>query len=120
MNDDLGTYCESLDRLEALDIQLLLPGHGLHRRDNIAAAFARSRGFVAEFERRTRAGLREAGGPTDLFELSLALTTDGRPYKPASRWWVHMALVDSHLQALIASGEAEVVDDGRGPVYRAV
>jgi glyoxylase-like metal-dependent hydrolase (beta-lactamase superfamily II) len=120
MDDQLATYRQSLDRLEALDAQFLLPGHGLHRRDNIAASFERSRGFVTEYETRTLAALREAGVPIDLYTLSLSLTPDGTAYKPASRWWVHLAQVDSHLQALIERGEARLVEDERGAFYKAV
>ena len=120
MNDELGAYRQTLDRLQALDAELLLPGHGLHRRDNIAASFERSRGFVTEYDERTLGLLREQDRPVDLYALSLAFTRDGKPYTPASRWWVHMALVDSHLQALIGAGKARIVDDERGPVYAAV
>jgi glyoxylase-like metal-dependent hydrolase (beta-lactamase superfamily II) len=119
MDDELGTYRDSLDRLQALDAEFLLPGHGLHRRENISAAFERSRGFVTDYETRTLDFLRDHDAPIGLYELSLALTRDGQAYKPASRWWVHMAQVDSHLHALIERGEARLVDDERGPLYGA-
>ncbi len=114
MDDRLDLYRASLARLEALDSSLLLPGHGLHRRDNMDVAFERSRGFVDEYAARTAEALADVDAPVDLYELSLAMTPDGEPYRPSSRWWVHMALVDSHVRALVEAGEAEVVE---GPRY---
>lgn len=119
MNDELDTYRDSLDRVQALDAQLLLPGHGLHRRDNLDTAFERSRSFVTEYEERTRVLLRELARPIDLYELALAFTPDGTPFRPASRWWVHLAQVDSHLHALIERGEVMCFDGEYGPLYEA-
>ena len=115
MDDDLAAYRATLDRLEALDPQFLLPGHGLQRRERIPEAFERSRGFVDEYTTNIRRVLRRASEPLDLYAVSLAMTPKGRPLRPTNRWWVHMALVDSHLQALVEAGQAEVVD---GPRYR--
>lgn len=114
MDDNLADYKASLDRLEALDISLLLPGHGLHKRDRIDDAFDRARGFVREFARGTRRALRALGGPADLYSIALQMTPEGRPLKPASRWWVHLALVDSHLHAFVGAGEVEKL---QGPRY---
>lgn len=119
MNDEIGAYVDSLDRLQALDAQFLLPGHGLHRRDNIADSFERSRSFVTEYDERTLALLRELNRPVDLYELALAFTPDGEPYRPASRWWVHLAQVDSHLQAFVERGDAMCFDGELGPMYEA-
>ncbi|QDG51842.1 MBL fold metallo-hydrolase [Persicimonas caeni] len=119
MNDELDTYRDSLDRLQALDAQFLLPGHGLHRRDNIDASFERSRSFVTDYEGRTLALLRELGRPMGLYELALAFTPDGKPYQPASRWWVHIAQVDSHLHALIERGDVMCFSGEHGPLYEA-
>ncbi len=103
MDDDVAAYRASVDRLAALEPTLLLPGHGLHRRDDdAAAAFERARGFFERYELGVRQALEGRDGPVDLYELALELTPEGRPLRPFGRWWVHLALVDSHVWVLRA------------------
>ncbi len=114
MDDDLALYRESLDRLQALDIELLLPGHGVQKSDRIDSAFERSRDYVTSYTERVLAQLETADGPVDLHTIALALTPEGKPLKPEPRWWVHVALVDSHLNMLVNEQKAERLD---GPTY---
>lgn len=117
MHDELEAYRRTLDRVQALPARLLLPGHGLHRHDEIPAAFERAREFVAQYETLTRRALAGAGRPLDLVELSLRATPNQQPLTPDSRWWVHMALIDSHLAELVARSVAERVEQADGPRY---
>jgi glyoxylase-like metal-dependent hydrolase (beta-lactamase superfamily II) len=118
MGDDLASYRESLARLEALPTALFLPGHGLHRRDRIDQVFERAREFVEQYARETAQILAAARTPLDLHELALRATPEHEPLTPTSRWWVHMALIDSHLHDLIAAGRAELLPGPSGPLYR--
>lgn len=117
MDDELETYRQTLDRVQALETRLLLPGHGLHRREEIPAAFDYARAFVTQYETLTRRALAEAERPLDLVALSLRATPDHKPLTPESRWWVHMALIDSHLAELVAHDLAERLDLASGPHY---
>ncbi len=119
MDDDLALYRASLDRLEALDADLLLPGHGVQRGGDLSRAFARARGYVDAYQEQVRGVLESATEPMGIYEIALALTPDGKPYSPSTRWWVHLALVDSHLHELIRLDQAELVDDSDGPRFRA-
>jgi glyoxylase-like metal-dependent hydrolase (beta-lactamase superfamily II) len=114
MDDDLAQYRESLDRLQALDTALLLPGHGVQKSDRIDAAFARSRGFVDSYTERVLAVLAKHDAPVDLHTIALDLTPDGKPLAPEPRWWVHVALVDSHLNLLVNQASVQRHD---GPRY---
>jgi len=113
MNDELSLYEASLDRLEALDADLLLPGHGVQKRGDLDRAFERSRRHIAGYRKKVRSVLAERSEPVGLYEICLTLTPDRKPLEPISRWWVHLALVDSHLRQLVESGEVVVNDDPR-------
>jgi|GEM_PF-2414817 len=121
MGDDLGAYRQSVERLAALPSTLFLPGHGLHRHRTAAfpleILFDRSREFVHEFERTTRRILAEAERPIDLFELAIRSTPGGEALLPDTRWWVHMALIDSHLAELVDRGDVTRTGATLGPLY---
>lgn len=110
MDDDLGAYEDSLARLRALDPDLLLPGHGLHRRGDLAHTFERSRGFVDEYRSGVLAELDDADEPLSVYDIGIAMTHDGEPLRPRARWWVHLGLIDSHLRFLAGQGRVAIVD----------
>lgn len=114
MEDDLRLYMESLDRLDALDTELLLPGHGVQRGGDLAGAYARSRSYQEQYRERLLEALDRAE-PAGLMQLSLELTPSGTVLEPYARWIVHLALVDSHLRALVSEEVAERLD---GPRYQ--
>ncbi|TXD34153.1 MBL fold metallo-hydrolase [Lujinxingia vulgaris] len=116
MGDDLTLYEESLQRIARLPAELLLTGHGTHQRgEDIARAVARSRDQVASLDLNLRQALSPA--PTDLYTLALKMA-GGKALEPVSRWWVQIANTDTHLQRMVVRGEAELVEDARGPLYR--
>ena len=117
MDDDLALYEATLTRLQVLPTQLLLPGHGVQKTDRIDASFERSRGFITTYRQNVLDVLAKQTKPEDIHTLALALTPDGQPFKPEARWWVHIALVDSHLQWLVRQGTVALHD---GPTYQLV
>jgi glyoxylase-like metal-dependent hydrolase (beta-lactamase superfamily II) len=110
MDDDLDAYRDSLARLRGLDADLLLPGHGLHRRGNLANTFDRSRAFVDEYRLGVLDELTDADDPLSVHEIGLAMSYNGEPLRPRDRWWVHLGLIDSHLRELAGAGRVAVVD----------
>jgi glyoxylase-like metal-dependent hydrolase (beta-lactamase superfamily II) len=118
MDDDLELYRTSLDRLEALDASLLLPGHGVQRGGDLSRAFSRARGYVEHYEKEVRLRLEQASSPRGVYDIAIDMTPDGRPFRPSARWWVHLALIDSHLFDLIRRGLAERLEQPDGPRYQ--
>jgi glyoxylase-like metal-dependent hydrolase (beta-lactamase superfamily II) len=110
MDDDLEAYCASLDRLEDLDAELLLPGHGLHRRGDLTNTFERSRSFVEEYRARVLDHLAEHDEPQSIWDIGITMTPRQEPLQPRSRWWVHLGLIDAHLHRLIAEDRVRLVD----------
>lgn len=114
MHDDLQLYLESLNRLEALDASLLLPGHGVQRSGDLTAVYARSRAYQTGYHDQLLQLLDMATEPLDLMAIGLRSTPDGKPYEGGARWVVHLALLDSHLGKLVREGVVERVE---GPRY---
>lgn len=114
MGDDLATYLASVDRLEALDASLLMPGHGLERDHELGRCFGRSRQLQDEIEQGVVAALEGAGGPLTAYEIALAATADGEVPTNRTRWFVQLALVDAHLHRLQQRGQALLADDADG------
>lgn len=117
MNDDLRLYEATLDRLEALDVELLLPGHGVQKRGDLGRAFERSKKHVSDYHENVLAQLEKRDEPVGLYEICLSMTPERKPLEPIARWWVHLALVDSHLQKLVEDGLVTVNEE---PRYRMV
>ncbi|MBA2662239.1 MAG: MBL fold metallo-hydrolase [Bradymonadaceae bacterium] len=116
MLDDITLYEQSLARLGALDTALLLPGHGMHHSEDIPRAFSRAQDHLDHYRQGALRALYESGlEPLDLYTLSVSMTAERQPLVPEARWWVHLALVDSHLQKLVAEGLVERVE---GPRYQ--
>lgn len=121
MHDDLDAYRGSIARLAALPASLILPGHGLHRRNSkdqpFEQLFERSLKHVSDFEKITRHTLSQATAPLDLYEIAIRSTPEQKILEPEARWWVHMALIDSHLATLVEHGFATRVEGPSGPLY---
>jgi glyoxylase-like metal-dependent hydrolase (beta-lactamase superfamily II) len=123
MEDDLAMYEASLDRLQSLRATALFPGHGTQlvgTAEQIDAAIDRSRQYVLDHRAAVREALAGFDAPIDLLSLSLALTPDGKPYEPLTRWDVHVSSTDAHLHWLVDRGEVERIVDASGPRYRLV
>ncbi len=115
MHDNLVLYEQSLHRLQSLDAALLLPGHGMHHTEDIHRSFSRSLGYVSHYRQKTLDILKESPRtPLDLYSIGLLMTPDNQPYTPDARWWVHLALIDSHLHDFVRK---DIVERIPGPYY---
>lgn len=116
MQDDLVAYEETLTFLQSRDDpRWILPGHGTHLKGSrLQEAVTRSAGFVHDYRARVLNHLRQASSPVDLYSLALNITAERQVLTPSTRWWVHLALVDTHLQWLI---EYDDVVRLPGPLY---
>lgn len=116
MHDNLVLYEQTLQRLQALKPALLLPGHGMHHTEDIDRSFARSFGYVTHYRQETLRILSESPQkPLDLYTIGLLMTPDHQPYTPDARWWVHLALIDSHLHDFVRK---DIVERLEGPLYQ--
>ena len=67
MGSDLRKYLDSLERMERLNVNYLLPGHGKISR-NARSVFRNGKDFLEKFEDSILEKLEE--GPRNLFEIS--------------------------------------------------
>ena len=122
MHDDLDLYEATLTRLRDLPLEALYIGHGTHvqGRPDVQAAIDRSHTFLSTLRSRVLRTIERAAAPIGMWELALRLTPDGQRFEHAARWWVHVALVDTHLQWWVHQGDLERVEEADGPRYRAL
>ena len=104
--DPVGEFLRSLDEVEPLDVDLVLPGHGRTFRDP-EAKIAEARRQVDELLGKVRASLGE--GEKTAFEIVADLVGPENVNGPASVWALQIVL--SCLDHLAILGEA---DAGRG------
>lgn len=119
MQDDLTAYEETLIALKSRNNpRWILPGHGTHLKGcRLQEAVARSAGFVLDYRHRILHHLHHVPSPVDLYTLALGITPEQQVLSPTTRWWVHLALVDTHLQWLIAHDDVVRVSSDVGPFY---
>jgi len=103
--DPVGEFLASLDRVEPLDIDLVLPGHGRTFRDP-EAKIAESRRQVEELLGRVRAALGE--GEKTAFEIVAEIIGADNVNTPASAWILQIVL--SCLDHLAIAGEVRVIE----------
>lgn len=115
MNDDLDAYMASLDRLEALGAQMLLPGHGVQRAGELGAPFKRSRNYQHAYRQQILEILGNHTEPRTLLEIGLESMPGSQRYEGGARWVVHLGLLDTHLQKLVRDGMLNQTD---GPRYQ--
>ncbi len=89
-------YMESLDKIERLDAELLIPSHGEDITD-VAGAIADTREVLLKRERRIMELLEE--GPKTLLELTDEL------FPPPVRMFPGLQITDAHLQRLEEMGQ---------------
>jgi glyoxylase-like metal-dependent hydrolase (beta-lactamase superfamily II) len=89
-------YLDSLDKVEALDVELILPSHG-GEITGVKDAIESTRAFIMERERRILDLL--AGGPMSLLELTDALFPN-----EVTRMFPGLQITDSHLMKLEEDG----------------
>jgi glyoxylase-like metal-dependent hydrolase (beta-lactamase superfamily II) len=103
--DPVGEFLASLERVEPLDVGLVLPGHGRTFRDP-EAKIAESRRQIAELLGKVRAAL--AGGEQTAFEIVAEIVGPDGVRTPASAWVLQIVL--SCLDHLAISGEVRKTD----------
>jgi glyoxylase-like metal-dependent hydrolase (beta-lactamase superfamily II) len=103
--DPLGEFVRSLEEIEPLDVDLVLPGHGRTFRDP-EIKIAESRRQVDQLLAKTGEGL--AGGEKTAFEIVAALLGPENVSSPGSAWALQIVL--SCLDHLTIEGEAEPVE----------
>ena len=105
--DPIGEYLGSLDRVEPLDVDLVLPGHGRPFRDP-DAKIAEARRQVEELRTKVRESLENGGKPA--FAVVADILGAENLDTPASAWVLQIVL--SGLDHLALAGEVVAVDGG--------
>jgi glyoxylase-like metal-dependent hydrolase (beta-lactamase superfamily II) len=100
--DPVGEFCASLDRVEPLDVGLVLPGHGRTFRDP-EAKIAESRRQVNELLGKVRQALAE--GDRTAFEIVEGIIGPEMVKTPASAWILQIVL--ACLDHMALAGEVE-------------
>jgi glyoxylase-like metal-dependent hydrolase (beta-lactamase superfamily II) len=103
--DPVGEFLSSLEVVEGLDVDLVLPGHGRTFRDP-EAKIAESRRQVAELLDKVRAAL--GGGERTAFEIVAEIIGPEMVNTPASAWVLQ--IVRSCLDHLAIAGEVAQVE----------
>jgi glyoxylase-like metal-dependent hydrolase (beta-lactamase superfamily II) len=103
--DPVGEFLTSLDRVEPLDVDLVLPGHGRTFRDP-EAKIAESRRQVDELLGKVREALGK--GERTAFEIVADIIGPDMVKTPASAWILQIVL--SSLDHLVIAGEVRGID----------
>ncbi len=111
--DPIGEFLASLERIEPLDVDLVLPGHGRTFRDP-ETKIAESRRQVAGLLDKTREVL--ARGERSAFEIVADLLGPENVNSPGSAW--AMQIVLSCLDHLAILGEVAAVEGSDPKVWR--
>ena len=101
-------YLESLDKIERLDVELILPSHGEDITD-VAGSIASTRGVLLKRDRRLLELLEE--GPKSFLELTDAL------FPEPVRMFPGLQITDSHLIRLEEQGKVKREDRGGTPCF---
>ncbi len=105
--DPVGEFLASLDRVEPLAVDLVLPGHGRTFRD-AGAKIEASRAQVEELLGKVRAGL--AGGGSSAVEIVAGIVGPENVDSPVAVWARQIVL--ACLDHLAIRGEVTVEEDG--------
>ena len=103
--DPVGEFLRSLDEVEPLDVELVLPGHGRTFRDP-EAKIAEARRQVEELLGKTREALAE--GEKTAFEIVAVILGPENVNSPGSAWALQIVL--SCLDHLAIGGEVAAVE----------
>lgn len=103
--DPVGEFLASLDQVEPLDVDLVLPGHGRTFRDP-EAKIAESRRQVNELLGKVRAALRD--GEKTAFGIVAEIIGQDNVNTPASAWILQIVL--SCLDHLALAAEVRAID----------
>lgn len=103
--DPVGEFLSSLDEVEPLDVELVLPGHGRPFRDP-EAKIAEARRQVSELDAKVREALAE--GERTAFDVVASIIGDENTKTPASAWVLQIVL--SFLDHMALAGEVVAVE----------
>jgi glyoxylase-like metal-dependent hydrolase (beta-lactamase superfamily II) len=103
--DPIGEFLSSLEQVEPLEVDLVLPGHGRPFRDP-EAKIAEARRQVSELGGKVREALGE--GEATAFEIVAAILGEDNVRSPASAWVLQIVL--SFLDHMAIGGEVVTVD----------
>ena len=103
--DPVGEFLSSLETVEALEVDLVLPGHGRTFRDP-EAKIAESRRQVGELLSKVRAALGD--GERTAFEIVAEIIGPDNVNSPASAWVLQIVL--SCLDHLAIAAEVEAIE----------
>lgn len=104
--DPVGEFLSSLDEVEPLAVDLVLPGHGRPFRDPVAK-IAEARRQVAELDAKVREAMAE--GERTAFDVVASIIGAENTKTPASAWVLQIVL--SFLDHMALAGEVVTVED---------
>lgn len=110
--DPVGEYLASLDRIEKLDVGLVIAGHGRPFRDPVAKVAA-TKAVVEDGLTRVRAGL--AHGPASAYDLVVRVAGAENVNATTAPFAFHVAL--AYLEHLKLRGEAISEESESGPIW---
>jgi glyoxylase-like metal-dependent hydrolase (beta-lactamase superfamily II) len=109
----LKTYIDSLDKLSALDVRYVLPGHGEYIED-LHGIIATYKAHHEERKEKVWKALKKETRP--LYQM----IDDVFPYVPEGDVFLAISEIIVHLEILIEEGGAELLDPGPPALYRAL
>lgn len=113
--DPVGEYLDSLERINQLDVGLVIAGHGRPFRDPVAKAAA-TRAMVEDGLTRARAAL--AHGPASAYDLVIRVAGEENVNATTAPFALQVAL--SYLNHLKLRGEAIAEQAEGGPIWSLV
>jgi len=109
----LKTYIDSLDKLSALDVRYVFPGHGEYIED-LQGIIATYKAHHEERKEKVWKALKKETRP--LYQM----IDDVFPYVPEGDVFLAISEIIVHLEILIEEGRAELLDPGPPALYRAL
>lgn len=114
MDDDVELYKKSLENILELDVSILLPGHGVHKKRNFKRSVQRSLRYLETYESMILETLGRSKKMTSLMEVCFAEDKNLLDRDPTYAS-VQIALIDTHLKNLV---KREKITMDEGPVYQ--
>ncbi len=110
MDDDIVLYEKSLQDILDLEVSVLLPGHGVHKKRNFRRNVERSLRHLKTYETVILQALDNSTKPMTLMEICL-LEDENLLDREPTYASVQIALIDSHLRNLLRQKKI-IMDDG--------
>ena len=114
MDDDVKRYKISLEAILDLEVSVLLPGHGVHKKRNFKRNVERSLRHLANYESLILGILEKTDKEMTLMEICFAEDENLLERDPTYAS-VQIALIDTHLRNLVTDKKITIAD---GPRYK--